>query len=211
VIVALPPVALAVSPARVAVVAPASRTLELRNNGVSRLVVDIAAPKVWLSIRPDRVVLPGRSKAVVTMRVRARVPGDNRVLVLLTARPRARTSVAVRVRLGVRVRIHVRGRAVRRLAVGAPRVRRRNGARVVLLSVANHGNLAERLRRCLTVSLFRRGRLVARLRPRTRGELFPGERTVVALPYSGGVRGVVSAIVAVRAGERLVRRYRLRL
>jgi hypothetical protein len=211
VIVAVPPVALAVSPARVAVVAPASRTLELRNDGATMLVVDVAGPKAWLSIRPDRLVLPSRSKVVVTMRVRARVPGDNRVRVLLTARPHARGSVALRVRLGVRVRIHVRGRAVRRLAVGTPRVRRRNGARVVLLSVANRGNLVERLRKCLTVSLFRSGRLVARLQPRTRAELFPGERTVVALPYSGGVRGVVSAVVAVHAGEKRVRRYRLRL
>ena len=210
-IVAAPPIALAVSPARVALVAPASRTLELRNDGAASLVVDVAGPKAWLRIRPDRLVLRGRSRAVVTMRVRARAPGDNRVLVLLTARPRAYGSVAFRVRLGVRVRIHVRGRTVRHLAVGAPHVRRRKGTPVVLLPVANRGNVAERLRKCVTLSLFRSGRLVARLRPRPRTELFPGERTVAALPYSGRVRGVISAVVAVQAGGKLVRRYRLRL
>ena len=82
---------------------------------------------------------------------------------------------------------------------------------MLLLSVANRGTVAERLRACLTVTLLRRGKIVSRLRPRDRGELFPGERVTVALPYAGGVRGLVTAVVKARLGAQIVRRYRIRL
>jgi hypothetical protein len=209
-----PPLALSVSPARVAVVAPASRTIELRNAGAATVVIDVAGARRWLEIRPRHAVLRARARAVVTLRVRARAHGDHQLLVLVSARPRAAGRVALRMRLGVRVRIHDPGRAVRRLELQWLRVHTRQRVRELLLSVVNRGTVAEQLRRRLTVTLLRRGRIVSRLRPRALPELFPGARTVVVLPYFGGVRGPVSALVRVRLGRArptVVRRYRLRL
>jgi hypothetical protein len=79
----------------------------------------------------------------------------------------------------------------------------------LLVSLANRGNVAEQLRGHVTVTLVRGGRLLSRLRPRTNRELPPGARTTLALPYAGGARGLVIAIVTVRPGAQ--RRYRLRL
>jgi hypothetical protein len=221
----VPPVALSVSPARMALVAPASRTIEVRNVGSERVVVDLAprsldrlaAAKGWLSVRPARLIVPARSRAVVTLRARAKGlarPGDHHLLVLLVARPLTRSHVAVRVRLGVGIRIRLPGRIVRRLAVQGLRVRRRSHARELLLSVANRGNVTEQLGGRLTVTLVRGGRSVSRLRLGGLRELFPGRRATFAMRYSGGVRGLVTAVVRVRlAGpvRPVERRYRLRL
>ncbi|HYY03322.1 MAG TPA: hypothetical protein VE736_05495 [Gaiellaceae bacterium] len=219
------PVALAVSPARVALVAPASRVLEVRNAGAQRLVVDIAPRSVdkrtaaneWLSIRPRHLILGAGSNARLTLRAglhpRAR-PGDHQLRMLLIARPLGRSRVAVRVRLGVGIRVRIPGRLRRRLDVRGLRVHRHARARVLLVSVVNQGNVTEQLRGPLTVTLVRRGRVVSRLRPPGFRELSPGARTVLALPYTGRVRGLVTAIVTVRLSgrlPRLARRYRIRL
>lgn len=219
-----PPVALSVSPARMALVAPGSRTIELRNVGAGTVVVDVAAKSVerpaatqWLSVRPARLVVRARSRAVLTLRARAHGrarPGDHQLLLLFVARPLERSRIGVRVRLGVGVRIRMPGRIVRRLAVRGLRVRRHGPARDVLVAVANRGNVTEQLGGRVTVTLVRSGRLVSRLRLRGLRELLPGARAVLRMRYAGRVRGLVTAVVKVRFGGRLrpvERRYRIRL
>ena len=146
------------------------------------------------------------------MMLRARTsrsePGDHDVLLLLAARPARAGGVAVQMRLGVRVRVRMPGRIVRHLAVNGLRVRRHRGARELLVSLTNLGNVAEQLRGQLAVTLIRNGRVVSLLRPRRPRELSPRMRGVVALRYGGRVRGLVTAVVKVRGKER---RYRLRL
>src|SRR5207245_9278731 len=93
-----PRVALSVSPAQLALAAPGSRTIKLRNNGAEQVVVDTtrrtfgrrAAAKTWLQIAPARVVLRHGGSSVLTLRVtppRGAEPGDHHLLVLLTTRP----------------------------------------------------------------------------------------------------------------------------
>ncbi len=220
-----PPVALSVSPARVALVAPASRTIDLRNVGSERVVVDVASKPLerpastnrWLRVRPARLVLAARSRAVVTLRARAGGlvrPGDHQVLLMLIARPVSRTRVAVRVRLGVRLRVRVPGRIVRQVAVRGVRVRRHDRTRDLLVAVANRGNVTEQLRGQLTVTLVRSGRLVSRLRLGGTHELFPGRHGVLRMRYVGRVRGPVIARVRVRLSGGPVsveKSYRIRL
>lgn len=210
-------VALSVSPARVALVAPASRTLELRNTGAERLTVDVTSKSVdgrkatgWLTLRPAHVVLAAGASTRLMLRASTSrsEPGDHDVLLLLAARPARGGGVGVRVRLGVRVRVRMPGRIVRELAVTGLRVRRHRGGRELLVSLSNRGNVAEQLRGQLAVTLIRNGRVVSLLRPRQPRELSPRMRAVVALRYGGGVRGLVTAVVKVRGKER---RYRLRL
>jgi len=212
-IAAVAALALSVSPARLAVVAPAARTVELHNTGSARIVVDVARRRsaALLSIRPAHLVLPGRTTRVVTVRVPARGvgPGDHQLVLLFTARPPARAGLAVRVRLGVRVRIRVPGRLVRRVDVRGVRVARRG----VLVSLMNQGNVIEPLAGRLTVTLLRRGRVLSRLRLRGTTDLLPQTRRVVRLPYAGRAHGVATAVVELRlaAGHLLRRRFRLRL
>jgi len=210
-------VALSVSPARVALVAPASRTLELRNNGAERLVVDVTGKSVdgrksigWLTLRPTQVALAAGATARLMLRVGTRrsEPGDHAVLLLLAARPARAGGVAVRMRLGVRVRVRMPGRIVRHLALKGLRVRRHRDVHVLLVSLTNLGNVAEQLRGQLAVTLVRNGRVVSLLRPPRPRELWPGTHAVVALRYRGRVRGLVTAVVKLRGKER---RYRLRL
>jgi hypothetical protein len=210
-------VALSVSPARVALVAPASRTLELRNTGAERLVVDVTGKSVdgrkstgWLSLRPARVALAAGASARLMLRAGTSrsEPGDHAVLLLLSARPARAGGVAVRVRLGVRVRVRMPGRIVRHLALNGVRVRRHRDVRDLLVSLTNLGNVAEQLRGQLSLTLVRNGRVVSLLRPPRRRELWPGTRAVVALRYRGRVRGLVTAVVKMRGKAH---RYRLRL
>jgi hypothetical protein len=210
-------VTLSVSPARVALVAPASRTLELRNTGAERLMVDVTGKSVdgrrstgWLTLRPAHVALAAGASAKLMLRASASrsEPGDHDVLLLLAARPARAGGVAVQVRLGVRVRVRMPGRIVRHLALNGLRVRRHRDARELLVSLTNLGNVAEQLRGQLAVTLVRHGRVVSLLRPRRPRELSPRMRAVVALRYGGRVRGLVTAVVKVRGKER---RYRLRL
>jgi hypothetical protein len=220
-----PRVALSVSPAQLAVAAPGSRRIKLRSDGVERVVVDVArravtrqtAAKEWLQVVPARLFLrPGRS-AVLTLRVRpprAAEPGDHHFLLLLTTRPLRGSHVTLHVRLGVRVKVRVPGQVVRQLALGSLRVHRARGARFLLVSVANRGNVTLQLRGRVTASLFRRGQQVARLSPPARRALLPGAHTLLRLRYGGRVRGHVIAIVRVRLGpgvRAVKRRYRIRL
>jgi hypothetical protein len=215
-----PRVALSVSPARLALAAPGSRRINLRNDGAEQVVVDVLRRNVvtsWLQISPERLLLaPGRS-AVLTLRAEAKrdaEPGDHHVLVLLTTRPQQDSRVALRLRLGVRVNVRMPGKIVRRLAFGGVRVHRARGLRSILVPVVNRGNVTVQLRGHVAASLFRRGGRVARLRLAARPALAPGARTLLALRYAGRVRGPVVAVVQIRVGPgaRLVeRRYRLRL
>ena len=223
--VARPRVALSVSPARLAVTAPGSRTIKLRNDSAERVAVDVsrrtlggqAAAKTWLRVVPAHVLLRSGESAILTLRVkppRLAEPGDHQVLVQLTTRPLRGGRVNVQVRLGVRIRMIVSGRIVRRLTLGGLRIHRQRNARIIFVPVANHGNVTVQLRSCVTALLLRRGQQQARLRPRAQRALLPGARTAVALRYSGRVRGLVTVVVRVRLGSsvRVVeRRYRIRL
>lgn len=219
-----PPVALSVSPAAVELAAAGSRALELRNAGAERVFVNVGwkavgrrtAATSWLRVIPTRLLLRSGTKGIFTLRVRPppnAQPGDHHVLVFLTARPPRGRRVAVRVRLGVLVRVRVPGRIVRRLELRRLRVHRARGARLLFLSIANRGNVTEQLRGRFTVSLIRRGHMVARLRPRALRELLPGARDIVELRYRGRLRGPVTALVKVRLrlDRFLERRYRIRL
>jgi hypothetical protein len=220
-----PPVALQVSPAHVALAAPGSRTIQLRNVGAKQVVVETArkalGPRppanVSLTIVPTRLVLRPGSSTRFTLRVSPRrrvASGDHHVLVLFTARPVAATGVAVRMRLGVVVRVRVPGRIVRSIRLQSLGVRRDGKIRVLLASVANRGNVSEELRGRVTISLSRRGHAFARLRAPGRRELRPGTHTLFRARYAGRVRGFVTAVVTVRVGgasRALERRYRIRL
>jgi hypothetical protein len=220
-----PPVALSVSPARVALVAPASRTIALRNVGSERVVVEVApksldrsaSTKRWLRVRPARLVLRASSQAVVTLRARANGlarPGDHQLRVLLVARPAGSGRIGVRLRLAVGVRVRMPGRIIRSVALRGVRVRRHGPTRDLFVSVANRGNVTEQLGGRLAVALVRAGRIVSRLRLRGPRELFPGAQAAVPMRYVGGLRGPAAALVTLRLGGRLravARRYRIRL
>jgi hypothetical protein len=216
-----PRVALSVTPARLALAAPGSRRINVRNDGVEQVVVDVLRRTVattWLQISPERLLLgPGRS-AALTLRAKAgpgAEPGDHRVLVLLATRPQHGSRVAFRLRLGVRVSVRMPGRVIHRLALGGVRVHRARGVRFIFVPVVNRGNVTVQLRRHVTGSLLRRGGRVARLQLATRpASLAPAARTLLALRYAGRVRGPVVAVVQIRIGpgvRPVERRYRLRL
>ena len=204
--------ALAVTPAHAALVPPASVRLDVHNTGSVSVSVDVKSPAArWLRIRPERLALRAGSSGALTVRARADArarPGDHEVLVLLLARPAEAGRIAVRMRLGIRVRVRMPGKLERRVVVRGLRVRREQTGRVLLVSLANNGNITEQLRGQVTVELKRGRRVVSRLRYRGSRELYPGARAVVVLPYVGHARGLVTAIVRVHAAAR---RYRLRL
>ena len=218
-------VALSVTPARLVLAAPGSRTIRLRNDGAERVVVDVTgraaggrkAANAWLRIVPARVALRSGESATLTIRVtrpRSMEPGEHRALVLVTTRPLNGGRVNMQVRLGVRIRMRVPGRIVHRLSLGALRVHRARRTRYLLVSIANRGNVTVPLRGHVTASLMRDGKRLARLSPSVRRVLPPGARAILALPYRGHARGSVTAVVRVRLGpgSRIAeRRYRIRL
>jgi hypothetical protein len=213
---ARPRVALSVSPAQLALTVPGSRRIRVRNEGAERVVVDVTQG-TWLRIVPERLSLRSGDSAILTLRLRRPAhaePGDHRAVVLLSTRPLRAGRVNVQVRLGLRVKMRVPGRIVRRLTLGTLNVRRKHGARVMLVSVANRGNVTVPLRGHVAASLLRPGRQPARLRVRARRALLPRARALIALRSSGGVHGRVIAVVRIRLGPgiRIVeRRYRIRL
>lgn len=221
--VSVRPVALTVSPAHTVLVAPGSRALQLGNLGTKPMAVDVtwrplasgSAPRRWLRIAPGRLVLRSGAHALLTVRAGTGAsPGDHQLLVLVTGRPFESNGLAVRLRVGVRVRVRAPGRLVRRLAVAGLRARRSEGKRALLVSVANRGNVTEQLRGRLTITLVDRGRVVSQLRLVRAREVYPGARALIVLPYAGGVRGVVTAVVKLRLSGRIrpvERRYRLLL
>jgi hypothetical protein len=224
-LIALPPVALSVSPARIALVAPAARAIQLRNVGAEPVVVDVTRKsvdgrgtvKALLGIRPKHLVLRPGSSRVLTLRAgaeRGAGPGDHQLRLLFVARAVDAGRVTVRLRLGVGVRVRVAGRIIRRLAVRGLGVRRRAGTHILYVSLANTGNVTEQIRGRLTVTLTRGDRFVSRLRSHAARELYPGAHVVVGLRYLGGVRGVVTAVVRLGLGggvRAVERRYRIRL
>jgi hypothetical protein len=219
-------VALSVSPAQIALARPGSSRIRVRNDGSGRVVVDVArrsvdastTAKAWLQVVPARLVLRSGASATLTVRVKRpqrAEPGEHQALVLLETRALRSGHVNLQLRLGVRIGMRVPGRVVRQIAFGSLRVQRDRHAWRMLLAVANRGNVTLQLHSKITAWLVRRGNRVARLRPRVRRRpLPPGSRTVLALGYSGRLRGPVTALVRARLGPgtRVVeRRYRLRL
>jgi len=218
-------VALSVSPARLALAAPGSKTIKLRNDGAERVAVDATwrtldrqtAARTWVQIVPTHLLLRSGETAILTLRAgppRRAEPGDHQLLVLLATRPLRGTRVTVQVRLGVRVRMVVPGRIVRHITLGGLSLHRRGNARLMVVSIANRGNVTVQLRGRVTALLVRRGHQLARLSPPARRALLPGARAVLALRYRGRARGPVTAIVRVRLGPGIrvaERRYRIRL
>jgi hypothetical protein len=225
-VIAPPPqVALTAVPARVQFARAGSQLVQVRNSGRTRVIVDVtragfaldlrgsprvvaAAPSPWLRVRPRRAAIsPGAAVAVtVSARIpRGASPGDHTALLLLATRPLPRAGLAVRMRLGVVVALRVPGRIVHRVAVEALRVRRSGRVRTLSLRLENRGNVTEELSgKRLTVTLWRRGRLLARLRPAAR-ELLPRSRGVVEVRYRGSLRGAITARVTAATDHRSFR------
>lgn len=211
-----PRVQLSVSPASVALAGAGARKIRVRNAGAEALVVDVTrrpAARSWLHVVPGRLQLRSGATATLTLRVtprRGAEPGDHRALVLLTTSRLRGGRVNVHLRLGVRVSMRVPGRILRRVTIDGLRIARR----LLLVSVANHGNVTIPLGRRMTASLVRGHRHLARLRPGGHRALPPGTRAVVALRYRGRAHGLVTVIVRVRLGPgtpAVERRYRARL
>jgi hypothetical protein len=115
-------------------------------------------------------------------------------------------------RLGVRLRVRMPGRLVHSVALGGLHVRRHAGGRTLLLTIANSGNVSERLRGA-TITLVRSGRVVSTLRSREPREIGARARVLLAFPFHGRLRGLATALVEARFAEArsAQRRYRLRL
>jgi hypothetical protein len=212
---ARPPVSLSVSPARVALSSGTLQTIRVSNVGARAALVAVSTAgfaldmrgrarivrqrpgSSWLALRPRRLALPPgatASLAVTALQPPGARPGDHDALVLLTSAATGVAGVAVRMRIGVVVAVRVPGTVVRRLEVRSLRVRRPG---LLELSVANRGNVTERLPSArLRISLRRGGRLLARLRPAAR-ELLPRSRGLAELRYPGRLRGRVTAVVEV--------------
>jgi hypothetical protein len=230
-VAARPPVALAASPVRVRLLGKSTRTVRITNWGASEVVADVGTagfalglrgrPHIvrrgsgsgraasWIVVRPRRfAVAPGRT---VALTVSSSVPlgaepGDHPALVLVATRPRERGGVAVRMRIGIVVVVRVPGAIVHRLVARGLRVRRTGDVRTLELSVANRGNVTERIGPGrLRIVLLQRGRVVARLRPATR-ELLPHARAIEQIPYRGPLTGPMTAVVEVGDGVHVVRR-----
>jgi len=101
--------------------------------------------------------------------------------------------------------VHVPGTIVRRVAIRRLRVRRSPRMRTLVLTLANTGNVTERL--APTISLLARGRALARMRLGGR-ELLPGGIAVFAAGYRGRARGAATARVELGG---VVREIRIRL
>lgn len=205
-------IALTVSPAHAVMTAPASRTIDVLNTGTANVNVAVrSVTSRFLEIRPHRLTLAPGAHRLLTVRARADArarAGDHELLVLLLARPLERSAVAVQMRVGVRLRIRIPGRLVRHIVLLGVRVKRKARPRLLLVELANAGNVTERLRGRLTVRLAQHGRVISRLRYAGRRELAPGSHVVVPLPYRGGARGTLEGVVRIGSVER---RYRLRL
>jgi hypothetical protein len=235
---ARPPVSLSASPTHLSLTGKGRRQVRVMNPGVSPVVVDVTRagfaldprgrPHVvpvrrptrsaasWLLVRPRRFRLrPGgtASLTVISTPARRAEPGDHDALVLLTTRPRPGRALAVRMRIGIVVVVRTPGRIVRRLVPLGLRVRRGGRVRLLELRVANRGNITETLgRRCLSVSLHRRGRAAVRLRPVPR-QFLPRSSGIAEIRYAGRLRGWVTVRVEPLrrppCGRVLPRRFRI--
>ena len=232
-----PAVALTASPAHVTLVGAGRRAIRIANTGADTIVVDVASagfalgprgrPRIllagasarraasWLGVRPNRLALaPGTASevALVSKPPPTASPGDHPALVLVTTRASPGAPVAVRMRIGITVLVRVPGRIRHALRVRSLRVRRVAHRKMLELVVVNAGNVVEWLdRRRVELSLVIHGRVIARLDPAAR-ELLPRATAVFDLAYRGGVRGDVTAVVALGDRAKTLRRsFRVRL
>jgi hypothetical protein len=210
-----PPVSLVASPAHVSLTGAARQVVTVTSTGSEAVVLEVVRagygfdlrgrPRIllrrrsWISVRPRRLAIaPGRQATLVvasTPPARAE-PGDHSELVLLTTRRLRTASLSVRMRLGLVVVVRVPGRIVRRLEALRVRVRPR---RLELL-VANRGNVTETVvRRCVTVTVRRALRLLARLHPAPR-TLLPHTNGLLDVRFRRPKRGRLSIQVAVSPG-----------
>lgn len=213
-------IALSASPLRVMLRGASTAVVTVRNPGRRTLHVDVSQagftrslrgrPRVrpaggavaWLRLKPRRFRIAPGAKA--TLRVAAAplrpvAPGDHPAVVLLTTRPLGVQRVRLRLRVGVIVVLHVRGRIVRRLDARSLTIRRAGARRMLDLLLVNRGNVTERLGDDrLRLTLLRRGRVFATLRPRGR-ELLPHSAGLAEFAYRGAVRGDVLARLAMRS------------
>jgi len=215
-------VSLSVTPARITLTGRGQQSIVLHNDGTTRLRVLARATsftldlygnaaisprrdparsaRTWLNVRPRRLVLgPGR-KGVLRIDARpvhnAR-PGDHHALILLSALPPRQVRTAVRTRVGVLVFVRIRGQVRRRIVVGRIWLRQRARRRILLVSVANRGNVTERLERGqMTIAFFRGEHLVARARAQSR-DLLVGARALLAIPLQRFLRGRYTAVVRI--------------
>jgi hypothetical protein len=181
--------------------------LDLR--GRPRLGGAARAPR-WVSARPPSLNV-GPKGAVVTLTAappRGAAPGDRPFALVLTTHRPLRHGLRLRLRIGVLVIAHVPGRAVRRLVIGPLHVRRVGRARILELAIRNAGNVTERLAPGrLVLTVLRRGRAVARLRPPSR-QLLPHSRALVASRFRGLLHGPAAVRVTLGSFAHL---YPLRL
>jgi hypothetical protein len=117
-------------------------------------------------------------------------------------------------RMGVVVVVRSPGVVVHRLELRGMRVARKGRVRMLEVGVSNRGNVTESIARSTgTLSLFRRGRRIAKLRVEPR-DLRPGTRGVLQFVYRGPERGAATARADVApdsSGRVLRRTFRVRL
>lgn len=228
-----PQVSLVAVPAHVQLDGAGAETVQVANRGAAPVVVDVtragfaldlrgrprvirAAPGRWLRFTPRRLAIAPGGSASLTVSGRLRrgsSPGDHTALLLLSTRRVRGAGLAVRMRLGVVVVLRVPGRIVHRLVLTTLRVRRHRHRRMLSVGLANRGNVTELIPGGrLTVTLWRRGRRVARLVAPAR-ELLPRTRGIAELRYLGPVRGrvVARAELVLEPAHVLRRSFRLRL
>jgi hypothetical protein len=203
-----PPVALTVSPSRLALAAGETGTIEIVNRGDARTTVTVSASGLMLGLRGrPRIVLrpagivvrPRRlavsAGAIATIAVsapRGSRPGDRPALVLVSTRGGAH-GVAVGLRIGVVVLVRGAGPVVRRLVPLAVHAR----GRTLELLLRNAGNVSERLDPgAIRIRLLRRGHVVARPRAEPR-ELLPHTRGILRLHVARPLRGNAAALVRI--------------
>ena len=181
-IVAPPPVELAVSPPRLVVAAGETRALRVTNLGSHPAAVSASAAGYRITLRGRPILLahgpafdlrphafslaPGETATVAVTAPRTAEPGDHPALVLV-----GRAVGSMRLRVGVLVLVRGTGRVVHRIVV----VRRRVRGRTLELWLRNAGNVSERLTRA-TVRI----RLPCRYRVEPR-ELLPHSRGVFVI------------------------------
>jgi hypothetical protein len=221
---AAPQINVSVNPGTLILAGHASQTLTVMNAGDVASTIDVGvgnyaispegavqidppleparSARRWLTVSPSRLDLAPRQSAVVTVVSKPphiASPGDHHALVMLTGRSDGGSSSPVRVvaRVGVGTLVRVPGALRRNLQVHGLTVHRAKGVKVFRIGLSNKGNVNERLARGqVTVVLRRGGAVVARLKARTRS-ILPGTSGIVAVPYRGPVRGVVTATATV--------------
>ena len=224
---ALAVVALSVSPAHVTLDAGGKTSIHVTASAGLVLRASIAGlsldgggrPRIvprrdagaWLTVRPRTVAVVGRgaSFVIASRRPSHAQPGDHTAIVLLTAQARGRKGVAVGMRIGLVVTVRVDGRLLRRVEVVSLRARHS----LIVVTIANRGNVIEPVGGAhLQVLLWRAGRIVSRLQGGPR-MLLPRTRAVVGFRLRKQTHGPLVAQVRLdRLGGRVAtRNFPLRL